>query len=215
MNNQHKQHKYWSPVRKLYYKKYYNVIRASATPTHSAVSIPLEFKGEYRIVDRYDGIKKIDGATAFTSVASIYTNNQDLINYVMKTYGVIGIETPFNQTHLDYLLDSNREIIYRDKAWYDQYHHKVRVFESWRSRGLPNSAQPIEVLTMWKELFQRKDSRWSGQDRQLRTSWSHSRYFSYPTVYTNNEASIMLLKMTYNSLLNIHVETVVTPDFLK
>jgi len=216
MNNPHKQRKDWQPVRKLYYNKYYNVIRAAAHPTHTKIYIPSEYKGEYRIVDRYVGIQPdVNGNNAFTNIASIYTNNQDLITYVIKHYEVSGIETPFNQTHLDYLQDSNRDILYRDKAWYGQYHHKVKIFETWRKKGKPNSAKPVEVLSMFKELFKPKDSRWNGQNRDHSFLWSHSRYFSYPTIYTNNEPSIMLLKMSYNSILSIYVETVVTPDFLK
>jgi hypothetical protein len=216
MNSQHRQHLNWQPVRKLYYKKYYNVVRTGTHPTHQKIDLPKKFAKEYRIVDRFVGIQPDDnGNNAFTNIASVYTNNEELIQYILKYYEVTGIETPYNQTHLDYLLDTNREIIYRDKAWYDQYHHKVRIFESWRSRASVNKAKPMEVLYIFDELFKRIDSRWNGQGRDHSNLWSHSRYFSYPTIYTNNEPSIMLLKMSYNSMLSINVETVVTPDFLK
>lgn len=216
MNNQLRQHPQWTPVRKLYYNKYYNVIRAGTHPTHVKIMFPKEFAKQYRIVDRFVGIQPDSkGNNAFTNVSSVYTNNEKLIEYIIKYYDVIGVESPYNETHLDYLKDPNRDIIYRDKAWYDQYHHKVKVYESWRNRGQGTRAKPVEVLAMFKELFKSGDSRWTGQDRDHSQLWSHSRYFSYPTIYTNNEPSIMLLKMSYNAVLSINVETVVTPDFLK
>lgn len=209
----YKDHADWKPVKKLYYKKYYNVVRVGAKSARHRLSIPIEFSGEYRIVDRIDGIKTLDDITVFSSVASVYTNNTDLMDYLLDEYYVVGIETPYNNQHKEYLVDQNRNVIYRDKAWYGTYHHKVKVYETWRHRG-HERANPAEVLKSFKELFVSSDSRWNGQHRDL-TEFSSSRYFAYPTVYTNNEPSIMLLKMLYNQTVAIYVETVVTPDFLK
>lgn len=211
-----KEYSTWTPVRKLYYKKYYNVIRLGNFFHRDMIEIPDEFEGEYRIVDRYGSLKKDpNGNTAFASVASVYTNNADLLDFLAITYEVQAIETPVNDTHLGYLTDPNRHVIYRDKAWYDKYHHKVRVYETWRQRNISSNRKPHELMYMFDDLFKKEDSRWQGQGRDHSFLKTHSRYFSYPTIYTNNEPSIMLLKMTCNDVINIDVETVLTPEYLK
>lgn len=208
--NTYREHPKWQPVKKLYYKKFYNVIRVSKS-ARERIKIPPGII-DYRIVDRVSGIEKISGITAFSSVASVYTNNEDLISFLLDNYQIAGIETPYNDQHTSYLKDPNRNILYRDKAWYGKYHHKVRVYETWRLRN--TKSDPKEILYSFKELFKASDSRWNGQNRDL-SQFAHYRYYSYPTIYTNNEPSIMLLKMQYNQQVAIYVETVVTPDFLK
>lgn len=206
----------WLPVRKLYYKKYYSVIRVANFYRRDMIDIPDEFAGEYRIVDRFSDLQKDQkGNTAFASIASIYTNNIDLLTFLSVTYEVKSIETPLNDTHLGYLKDPNRHVIYRDKAWYDKYHHKVRVYETWRHRNTTSPQRPYELMNMFDDLFKKEDSRWQGLGRDHSFLRTHSRYFSYPTIYTNNEPSIMLLKMTCNDVIRIDVETVLTPEFLK
>lgn len=180
------------------------------------IEIPIEYEGEYRIVDRYDSLKKDSkDNTAFASIASVYTNNVDLLTFLSVTHEVKSVETPLNDTHLGYLIDPNRHVIYRDKAWYDKYHHKVRVYETWRQRNSTSIQKPYDLMNMFDDLFKKEDSRWQGQGRDHSFLKSHSRYFSYPTIYTNNEPSIMLLKMTCNDIIRIDVETVLTPEFLK
>lgn len=210
-------HPNWQPVRKLYYKKYYSVIRVGNFFHRDAIAIDRrKFDGQYRIVDRYAGLQPDDqGNTAFASVASVYTNNVELLNYLDEEYNVLEVQTPYNEKHLTYLTDPNRDIIYRDKAWYDKYHHKVKVYETWRHRNSADSKKPYDLLCMFDDLFTDTDSRWQGIGRDHTPLKTHSRYFSYPTIYTNNEPSIMLLKMALNDVIRISVETVVTPDFLK
>lgn len=213
---QFREYSTWTPVRKLYYNKYYSVIRVGNFFHRDMIEIPDKFAGEYRIVDRYESLKKDQkGNTAFASVASVYTNNIELLNYLADNYEVQAVETPLNDTHLGYLTDPNRQVIYRDKAWYDKYHHKVRVYETWRHRNTFSAQRPYELMNMFDNLFKKEDSRWQGLGRDHSYLQSHSRYFSYPTIYTNNEPSIMLLKMTCNDRIRIEVETVLTPDFLK
>ena len=211
-----KEYSTWTPVRKLYYNKYYSVIRVGNFFHRDMIEIPIEFENEYRVVDRYDSLKKDQKDNiAFASIASVYTNNVELLNYLADSYEVQAIETPLNDTHLGYLMDPSRQVIYRDKAWYDKYHHKVRVYETWRHRNTFSPQRPFELMNMFDDLFKKQDSRWRGQGRDHSFLKSHSRYFSYPTIYTNNEPSIMLLKMTCNDVIRIDVETVLTPDFLK
>ena len=214
---QFRNHPNWQPVRKLYYKKYYSVIRVGNFFHRDAIAIDRrKFDGQYRIVDRYVGLQPDDqGNTAFASVASVYTNNVELLNYLAEEYNVLEVQTPYNDKHLAYLQDSNRDIIYRDKAWYDKYHHKVRVYETWRHRNSAGQQRPYEMMCRFDELFLSADSRWQGMNRDHTPLKTHSRYFSYPTIYTNNEPSIMLLKMVLNDAIRLNVETVVTPEFLK
>jgi len=70
-------------------------------------------------------------------------------------------------------------------------------------------------MCMFDDLFLAADSRWQGINKDHTPLMTHSRYFSYPTIYTNNEPSIMLLKMALNDAIRLNVETVVTPEFLK
>lgn len=210
--HQFRKHKSWHPTKKLYYKQYSFVIRIGAMLRGHDVVVPTEFS-EYRRVDREDGLTYTQ-PPAFTRTCSIYTNDLRLIEYLLSTYNelILVLESPYNEQHAEYLNDPNRNIIYRDKPWYHKYHHKLNVYESWRQSNKPN---PALVIATFQELFQSADSKWAGQGKEPMQFYHSSRWFSYPTIYTNNEASIMLFKLAHGDVLRLSIETIVTPEFLK
>jgi len=211
-------HVKWAPVKKAYYNKYHNVVRLKVTRS-ARVKIPTTYTAniDYRVVDRYEAIEVHNTAAITTSIYSVYTNSLELMDYLICNYDsqVEGVESPYNNKHIEYLNDPHRNIIYRDTPWYKTYHHKLNIFESWRtSTPRPDHR---EVLLTLQKLFTQSDSRWSGQVRDYTNdfSWLRSRYFSYPIIYTNNEPSIMLFKLHHGSELRMNTETIVTSDFLK
>lgn len=208
-NDRLQQHSCWSPIQKPFYSKYATVIRYTTT-SYTKQKFLSKFKNTYRSVNRHD-------RSIGSRIESVYTNNVELIDHILDNYNVIGIESPVNEKHYDYLLLDDREIIFRNTPWYGQYYNKVDVFTTrWN-----NTEQDIyEIHDTMYELFE-SSSRWSGKEwRKNRimnrtiNRWSPYYYFNIPCIYTNDEYAMMLFKMRHGSNARINITTIITMESL-
>lgn len=201
----------WKPIEKLFYGKYANVVR---TPDSSIDAILLKYKGEYRLVSR----------GYHTRTHSVYTNNVDLVNDIVNDCVLESIETPLNQMHYDLLADKTRDIIYREKPYYNKYHNRVETYRNWGSAEITVD-EFVEINKAMYELFESSESYWSGKEwrKKLYTdvdwvtrSYHYGRFWhSYlPTIYTNDETALMMFKLRYNDRLRIKIKTIVTTETL-
>lgn len=214
-HNPHLQsHSSWSPIKLLYYKKYANVIRYISDKY--TVSLPSEFASTFRMVNRrhYD-YSDPNYLKNKTRLVSIYTNNNDLIDYLIENENPVSIESPRNEKHYTYISDPDRTIIYRDTPWYKQYHNKIDIYATF-SRPITTD-DIIDIHKTAYELF--KDGKWSNKEyikRMIdRGTFRPTRSFYYstvPTIYTNDEMSIMIFKMMHSDKFKMRVTTIITAE---
>lgn len=217
-------HEFWKPTTKFYYKRYHTCIHLG--PFSKSVCrprIPREYSGEYRLVNRWDPDVK--------NHSKVYTSNQDLIDFILNdsflALHVKSISGPANQEHLDALKDADVNVVFRDNLWYSQYRLKVLINPR---RG----ATDVNSEDFWKTIYDTfsKDSRISHRSiidynvhvnrvfatgSLWNTSWHHGYgYTSMPAIYTNNESSIMLLKLSMPQDYRVTVERcILLQDFTK
>lgn len=198
----------WKPTNKLWYSKYHCSIKLG--PFDNDRHAPL-IERPHRQSNSYG---QIDGKFAIMWT-TIYTTDVKLLEGLTKLYPYEEVHTPMNEKHATHLLDGDHTMAIRQSQWYNRYRYKLEC-STWRtwSWGKKTDEQDLAHADKFiKESFTRKDSRF-----RVSEGWhgyNHDAKIRLPTIYTNDEASLMLFKLTFSKAIPICITEAVTYDEIK
>lgn len=218
-------HPKWSPSLKRFYNKYHSSIKLIDFTWHESFRLPIEWDSEYRVRRSFGKIK--DGN--WTREITLYTNNLDLIDFLITepyyAFHIDYMSTPIDQDHLDALQSDFGNVIFRSSPFYKKYYY--RVISGLRWGEIPDQEKVESAVKFIKENFtDYKITYPSGRNYLIRNSWQTlyaARVYSpgsvkytkspkFPCLYTNDEATLMLLKMGYDSDFNLQISKVYVTD---
>lgn len=217
-------HPKWSPSLKRFYNKYHSSVKLIDFAWHDSFRLPIELDDEYRIRRSFGKIK--DGN--WTREITVYTNNFDLIDLLMAdpyfASHIDYISTPIDQDHLDALHSGLGNVIFRSSPFYKKYYY--RVISGLRWGEIPDREKVESAVNFIKENFtDYKLTYPSGRNFFIRNSWplyaarvyspGTSQYTTtprFPCLYTNDESTLMLLKMGYDTDFNLQISKVYVTD---
>jgi hypothetical protein len=208
------------PALTYFYDSYHTCITLENIPKqlpidHKYTRMDADGNTRFRIVKTYVRQIQFDQFTSKSYIAAptmynakIYTSDEDIISNILNdsvlSTKIKTIQQPINQTHLDLLKKNDRKIILRDKLWYNQYKHKLS--SHYILDNLPKD--PKFVFKWIYENFP------SGSSRRVSVSGGYSGHqawrrglSSIPTVFTNNEETAMLFKLSFSDNIKIKFET--------
>jgi hypothetical protein len=202
-----------TPSAKLYYYKYHTCIKFG--PIKLSVgkpNIPKEYNGLYRCVST-----QIDNNLISSK---LYTSDESLINYIINdiflSINISEIIAPINEKHLTSIQDKDINTIFRDKYWFSQYQYRVEMIPNRDVNVSENEAQ--ELRAMIYDDF--KDSRIRQTYNPYITFYRHPLNNSWPygqqrpstwwppTIFTNDEEQIFLLKMRFYHLYRFKIQRI-------
>jgi len=209
------------PATKLYYGHYHTSI--AFRPIRESVgrpNIPDRFNNTYRTVST---------PKAGFLVTKIYTSNEELLDYILDdiflSINISEVFSPVNESHLRAIQDKDVDTMFRENYWYSQYQYKVSVTPK-RDVTIPDEEE-LELQKILNEDYQ--DCRII-QSYQPWVSFSRSslwglgytppqtmkRQWYPPTIFTNSEENIFLLKMRFNHLYRFQIiKIILLEDILK
>lgn len=223
---QGKYHKFkCEPSTKLYYSKYHTCIELK--PIKSSVgrpNIPDRFQDDYRIVvSNY-------GSLGY-QYTKIYTSSDSLIDYIMDdiflSINIKKITAPVNEQHIKHLHDKDVNTVFRDKYWYSKYQYRIETTPR-RDVDIPEH----EINDFKKVIFEdfRDDCRLK-RNYQPWTFWQFNaisrghvpgapwgmsppitktqQSWWPPTIFTNDEANVFLLKMRFYHLYEFKITNII------
>lgn len=194
----------WKASSKYWYQRYF--CRIVLSPVHSWDRSSIKYlKDTYpvRTKRRYDHDLKAE-------VVTVYTNDLDCVDYALKCIpNVSEINTPVGDEHITYL-QSLPYWDHRNTPYYGKYHYKITSFPKNASKwGFQNNHQSyadIEKFLAWCNLT----FKGNGRIRQQNYGNIYSYYYCCPYIYTDDEASIMMLKLNWGDKFKFTVEQVFT-----
>lgn len=220
------EHAKWSPSIKRFYGKYHSTARFVGLQWQEPIRIGAKWDGEYRTRVSYT-YRTLNGRFSNTALKdiTIYTSKIDLLEELVKDSHyetkLDYIATPRDPDHQSDLENTEENLVFRSKLYYSKYEYKVEAnVNYWRNP--PDSNAVAEAIKYVEENF--KDTRIVYTDG--RTHMPRSRYMSpiwgigsgqsksaaipkFPTLYTNDTASLFLLKLSWGGDLNLVTERVV------
>ena len=195
----------WKPTNKLWYSKYTCSIKLG----------PFDEVGKYApMIERphrqSNSYGRIDGKFSIMWT-TIYTTDSKLLEGLTNLYPYEEVHTPMNQKHATHLLDGDHTMAIRQSQWYNQYRYKLEC-SSWRRWGEKTDEKDLAHADKFiKESFTRKDSRFRASE-----AWHYGdAKIKLPIIYTNDEASLMLFKLTFSKAIPICITEAVTYDEIK
>tara|TARA_B110001454_G_scaffold195413_1_gene197672 strand:- start:1603 stop:2220 length:618 start_codon:yes stop_codon:yes gene_type:complete len=157
-------------------------------------------KLDYRVVRIYRSRHEYD--------CNFYTSNETLIESVLNSgFEIAEITKPLNKTHKELLHKRDRKVVIREKLWFNKYKHKI---SSWHNWDRTTTVQESRDMVRWVyEHFPK------GENRVVSTMYgsyfsSSNRLAQPPTVFTNSEETMMLMKLAYSDMLRLTMETCIT-----
>ena len=211
-------HSKWTPSLKHYYGAYHSSVRMTNFSWHESAKLPAEWDNEYRL--RRSSGPIADGN--WTRDATLYTNNLDLIEFMINDpYYAMHIDyiaTPMDTVHRDILSSGSGSVIFREKLYYNKFHFKISDNLRWNVHPAADSVNA--VVQYIEDNF--KDYKLSYPNGRF--YYQRQYYYSsvvtappannaplkpkIPCVYTNDEAGIMLLKLSYGQELQLQISKV-------
>ena len=157
-------------------------------------------KLNYRVVRIYRSRYEYD--------CNFYTSNQELIEKVLNSgFEIAEITKPLNDHHRELLHKGDRKVVIREKLWFNKYKHKISAWHNWdKATTVPESRD----MVLWVyEHFPK------GENRVVSSMYgsyfaSSNRLAQPPTVFTNSEETMMLMKLAYSDMLRMTMETCIT-----
>lgn len=195
----------WKPTKKLWYSKYTCSIKLG----------PFNIPGIYApIVERpnrqSNSYGMIDGKFSIMWT-TIYTTDVTLLEGLTKLFDYEEIHTPMNEKHATHLLDGDHTMAIRQSKWYSKYRYKLEC-SSWRRWGQKSLDSDLEHADKFiKESFTKTKSRFRASEGY----YYNDSKIKLPIIYTNDEASLMLFKLTFNKTIPITITEAVTYDEIK
>lgn len=207
-------HPNWRKINRLYYKKYKNYIVLKIEYTLSIAGI-WQKSNSTELKDCYDFKTRSmyyhrEGDTLYDFV-KYYTNDLELISWLSDTFEVLEVSTPINEEH-EAMLDQagiEANTIIRDTLYYDKFMYKVKVDEPDYGRSYYFWArtpvgieftESVNYLQSWiNENFTDRKS--------VRSMYTPEGVYNN---YTNDQKSLMLLKMICPDNISIKITKVLT-----
>ena len=197
------------PTLKLFYGLYDTCIKLK--------SIPLGYEFSYNRFSKdahfpgWRGVKHIKRANS-TYDCLVYTSSKHIIDDILKNdflqSKIVSIQQPISAKHKDLLKKKDRKIILREALWFGKYKHRVQCSHNW-DRPITKD-ESLETVQWVYNNFKKAESRIvNTMGSYLGYHRKGDRLAPSPTVFTTNEETIMLFKLTFNDRLNINIETIV------
>ena len=99
------------------------------------------------------------------------------------------ISGPIDDEHLDSLLDSTTDYVYRNKYWYDTYPIKVFLYRGWDHRDIEGR----EIIEFIKGSF---------EEYRLHDTYSNNWYHNYLWLTQEEyDKSFLFLKLSYGDVI--------------
>jgi hypothetical protein len=219
-------HPAWRLSHKGYYGKYVAKITLGGLSFYDfggnveRLTLPNLFDNQYKKVRQ---LAHALGSFEFR----VYTNSEKLINYLIDRpeYQIYIKEicTPKNLEQRQELLKFDENVLYRDSLFYKKYKFRVKPISNYlyrrNKRSMPSNEILQEAADVIHDTF--TDSRIVYTNGRFdisylkNNSWPYhvtaapNRTVNLPTFYTNDEASIMLYKLRYQSDLLFDIDKVV------
>jgi len=157
-------------------------------------------KLRYRVVKNYRSRHEYD--------ANFYTSDESIIESLLQCqFEIIEITKPLNKTHKELLHKRDRKVVIRDKLWFNRYKHKI---SSWHNWDRVTTVEESRDMVKWiYEHFPK------GKNRIVSSMYgsyftSSNRLAQPPTIFTNSEETMMLMKLAYSNMLRLTMETCIT-----
>lgn len=180
-----KQHQKWAPTKTCFYNKYHNRV-VLGVRGYDRVSIDLKKfpKNTFRLNDRYDS-------------TSVYTNNYDLLDYLVDNYRVMEINTPINEQHVHKLNTRGYKFEVREKLLHGKYKFKLEVWCTWYFRRFnqEHMVKLSEEVTNWIYDFNSNNKDDSRLYHPYYGGWGSP---AIPILYLNDESALMLFKLQFD-----------------
>ena len=223
MDNKITSHPKWCLSHKGYYGKYVAKITLGAFPfwgfggNVERLTLPNLFDNQYKKVR----LLNRDNCFEFR----VYTNSEKLINWIIDrpeySANIKEISTPKTLEQTQELLKFDENVLYRNSLFYKTYKFRVKPVSNYlyrrHNKNLPGNDTLQEAVDVIDDTF--IDSRIVYTIGRFDISYlrstimplqmSSTRTINLPTVYTNDEASIMLYKLRFQSDLLFEVDKVV------
>jgi len=196
------------PTESVFYREFdtrIKIIKLSSQHHFSYNKFDNVGKRRFRIVKIYRNKHEYD--------CNLYTSDEEIINDVLTSgVQIAEITKPLNKTHKELLHKSDRKIVIRGKLWFNRYKHKITSSHNWdKATTISESRNMIEWIY---EHFPKHDNRI--------VSTAYGSYFNGtnrlsqpPTIFTNSEETMMLMKLAYSNMLRMTMETCITLKELK
>lgn len=222
-------HKAWKQSSTGYYSKYIARVVLSGFSfwdyggNIERLPIDRNFDGEYKKVRKLDR----DGLFEFR----VYTSNVDLLLWFAKAPElqdhIEEITCPANQSQIDELQKFKDNVLYREKYFFGKYKFRLQPDNYWtyqrQNMSKPSNEIVLEAINFLKDNF--KDSRiqyTNGRYSMMytrsqflqtgtissSTSLTAQRMLNIPTLYTNDEGSLMLYKLKFGADLLFNIDKV-------
>ena len=191
------QHPKWSPSKKLYFKKFNSQITVGPTE-YEGVSLRQYERSEYRLSQSYVFNDQLRQYEVFTTV---HTSNQDILNHLCDCYPVVALSTPVNSDHLGIIEDVHIDSTLRKTLYYRKFRYRVLI---WQNHRMDVNVDDFKQAgASIKSVFQ-DEAKFLGDRVGYMTYYSSP----LPTVFTNNEPGIMMLKLMLGNKFRIQVTKV-------
>jgi hypothetical protein len=178
----------------LYYGKFNSQITVGPTE-YNAVNISGYPTDSYRKVQQFVFCNSLRSYQIFTTV---YTSDTDLLQALADNHQVTSLQTPANDNHQQLIEDAVVKKELRKTLYFRKYQFRMVVWGNIRSNFTHDDYENLRLRII--DAF-------SGEAmlRGVRPSQYTIYPDELPTVFTNNEAEIMLLKLAYGDRFRFQI----------
>ena len=124
---------------------------------------------------------------------NVYLHDKGVLDKIIDQYQhtdyIEGISGPLDDDHLESLLDSKTDYVYRNKYWYDTYPIKVFLYRGWDHRDIEGR----EIIEFIKGSF---------EEYRLHDTYSNNWYHNYLWLTQEEyDKSFLFLKLSYGDVI--------------
>jgi len=128
-----------------------------------------------------------------TKNINVYLHDKEVLDKLIDRYQhtdyLESISGPLDEEHLDSLLDSGTDYVYRNKYWYDTYPIKVFLYRGWDRRNTDGQ----EITNFIKGSF---------EDYRLHDCYTNNWYHNYLWLTQEEyDKSFLFLKLSYGEFI--------------
>lgn len=187
----------WKPTKRLWFNKFQYAILLGPFRPPNTISIDYPYRSRSKWVFNKD-------EDTYEVLTTVYVDSIDLLKGLINLYPYTEVYTPMNDQHEEILQDKRKQI--RDKLWHGKYRYKIDLWPTRRPfqqyNRTESEIEKQEIIEVLLELF-----KYDSHVRRANWNWG-----DLPYIYTNNEKSLMLLKLRYSDTLTITITEAVTFD---
>ena len=201
-----KQHPKWEATRKLGYNEFIYSVDLGPFNKYGAVRKSPHKHARYR--------ERILNYETWDKAVSVYSNDIEYIDYLVRVYPVLTVRTPVSDEHSAALTDLNSKLEFRSKLYYGKYKYRLVVFRNykglvhWRNTGYTDT-RVKECRKMLHDTFSDSDSRIQKTNDYMYAFFPRD---NLPIIYTNNEGALMMFKLMCPDDFEVEITTVFIVD---